>query len=257
MLALVTHCLSDPFTHYAAGLYIQLGSLFSSCPACYTTAHVCYDEDDELTSNVVSYWSKRAWQEHCWFRVMGWVLSRNKLCRRSIGRNAVMQHIAGKAEMVWMCDADFVFGNGCLDTLVQLHRNNKLHHLATPDSFYVHKTHELGDKLLASVQFDYEPPSLDQNDFMLSRAEVPIGGLQIVSGELIAEGYLPDGNWQKPVDGSKGFASFIDDRKFRQYHEKKGRRWDRIALPNLYRIRHSKSSMNPTGDSKKFRTPNG
>jgi len=157
-------------------------------------------------------------------------LGQPMLFRRAIGRNMAAMNCG--ESIVWFCDLDYCFGEGCLDSLAE--QVGPDDELVWPQEVLVNIDHATGDKMvndnLATLL-----PRPDLSLFMPLARDRAIGGLQICGGNVARQrGYLDGTKWVEPVDASKGFHQTDEDPKFRH-----GRKARAIKLPNLYWIRHS------------------
>lgn len=167
--------------------------------------------------------------------------SREKLFRRAIGRHNRTQQT--RQDVLFFTDCDYVFGEGCLPFISQnVHRDSSL---CMPANYWFANDHATGDYMLAR-NCDIESPVPDQKDFHWKRQSIAIGGMQIIGADTAKRiGYLGDTKWCKPVDPEKGFVCFRDDCNWRRVNRLKAKR---LEIPNLYRIRHSLSGRDFTGD---------
>ena len=249
----------DGLEQYAKLLHLQLSMLLRHTPKHPIMYWCCYDLADDRTTRVL---------EHAWWSAFANPLvsiiphgtTKARLFRRAILRNEIASNLDTTALAVWFGDVDTVWGPGALDAVSELAMAGKLPEISTPEKYYLNKTHAHGDAIIARTHgappFD-EPEPLDQADFIQVKNDVVIGGQMILRADIARQGYL-DGNrkWQKEADPARGFACFRCDVGYKKSQKALGRQWARIKVPNVYRIRHAKSSMNPDGLPEKFRLGN-
>lgn len=190
------------------------------------TAFLC--RDDDLTLDVLWKMKRPNLEVH--------TMSLPELLRRSIGRNIAA--LGSAADVLWFADCDYIFLNGCLATAhaACLESDQPMVH---PDYVNINKTHDLGDKLIESLDLSDSLNNcselLNPDDFYLRKEKKAIGGIQIVKGDWCREhGYLNDTKWMEPADPTKGW-SFADDIAFRKAVGGS----KPVDILNLYRIRHT------------------
>ena len=225
---------------YSKLLWHQLASLWNYPPRHPVKYWFCYTMGDGRINQVIDkFWNRK----HPSVTLTGMEMHPCKLFRRAIGRHQVTAFgETGPEDIYWFGDCDYVFGDGCLDTLSLMNKASALPDICTLDSYFVQKTHLLGDELLRRTDIHEEPRAQSLNlkfDFAQVPNKRPIGGLQIVRGPIAAEGYLADTKWQQVVNPVDGFRETIEDRKYFLAQQKLGRKWEKISLPCLYRLRHS------------------
>ena len=237
---IVTHCYAISLPQYASHLIYQLSSLITYKPEVPVRITVCHSFTDHRTVNVIN-WFRDSCPELNLHTLM---LDNNHLFRRSIGRNFCSD---GKEELTWFTDVDHVFGRDCLDSLWKIYESAQMNYdaisLLFPKQIQIHKDHATGDALIASEQ---QPRlvSVDPSDFTVKHYNRAIGGIQIVPRWYLTQyGYLRDmEKYQTPSpDKNKPFPCFRDDVVFRSQCAENGRILP-IQLPNLYRLRHSKTT---------------
>ena len=161
-----------------------------------------------------------------------------RLFRRAIGRNDAA--LSSYTDLVWFCDCDYLFGEGCIDGLWKSW--NELDQFASmmfPEKFWTMKTRELGDELIA--QNLQGVVGADPSLFTQVWSKRAFGGLQIVPGSLARErGYL-DGHRKYQTPLPRPFANFHDDVAYRKSCLRIGPIVP-LEVPNLYRLRHSKTT---------------
>lgn len=249
-ITLVTHCWAPPeFAFYADALRVQLWSLNRYPPDTLCSVCVCHDPEDKETVTAIKAYQ---WNGPETINIVPYPMERGELFRRSIARNRIGKALHPSADAMLLLDADMAFGEGCLTKLTSIIRAGQLPVLSTPTFHLISKDHATGDALLASVRAGNEP-RLDPENFVPKRHRTTLGGLMIMRRDAALEGYLDERLWQKPSDPDKGFAEFLCDTTHRRRMAGKGREWIRIDLPNWFRVRHSRSSLNPSGDPSRYR----
>ena len=229
-IAIVVHCYAIRRPVFASMLRAQLSSLILHPPKTRVSVDVCCHEQDNLVLNVVREFSSRG------LHVTADMAIGSHLMRRAIGRNACAK-LLGKqgVDIVWHCDADYFWHDGCLDTLASVEFP---HALVYPREASIHKSHAIGDRELARVN----PGELFEPDLSLFEPWKPpyaIGGLQITTGENARKGYLDGTKWTQPVPDA---TDFLDTKEDRAYRAACGGSKP-IDIPNLFRLRHSVSSF--------------
>ena len=226
---------------YSRLLCYQLSSLRLNLPsAVEVAATVFHSVEDEDTVKMLDWFA--APLAEVGVRLNPWPLPRSHLLRRSIGRHEAAKATA--ADWIWMTDADYLFGRGCLDATPQA-----LADIAGPLAFprFVHgsRSRGLGDRAIEKV----EAPGvldIDAADFRPRRMRRAIGGVQIYRGDdARVQGYLPPGpNGHRPVAGET-FRRCRGDVRFRR----RRLRTPGVAvdIPHTYRIRHSQYGRKVTG----------
>jgi hypothetical protein len=232
-IKIIVHCYAEKHPEFARMLTAQLSSLLYWQPTDRVFVTVCTSQTDILTHQVVADFGKRFECERSPVRVCAWMFAKEELFKRAIGRNAVAK--VSTADVIWFADADYLFGEKCLDTLAE----TRIEGLVFPRKVMIHRSHELGDQELKRIV----PGEIFQADLSLfeeHRVRYAIGGLQIVPGSLGRKGYLDGTRWTKPLaDASVGFQ---DTREDRIYRGEAGPSQP-IDLPSLYRMRHSASAF--------------
>jgi len=233
-IEIVVHTYAIEYPHFAKLLAYQLSSLALYPPMfCKVKVTVCWTSADVRVYEVMR-WFMLNTEVH----VVGKSLQLNDIGRRSIGRNKCA--LETKADIVWFADADYFFGEGCLDTLAGIDWSVDTS-IVYPRHVRISKNFEIGDKQI--LQMDpIEVRNIDKSGFGRMTYHRAIGGIQIVKGDFARKhGYLNNRKkFQKPTD--KPFADTIEDTPFRQHAEKYGK-MEGIRLPNLFRIRHSESAL--------------
>lgn len=247
----ITHCWSGPGGQYAKLLAYQIASLLRHPPKCHVTLTVASDDDDEPVEAIYqSFWEcpRDDARENerrvvpgpvngdlihiaptVTLRTESWY----PLCvfQRPVIRNE--RALNTKADYVWFADADYLFGDGCLDALVQI--TGRLGNLFFPRTTMISRDHATGDRYIAAPT----PLPIDPADFVPKVEKRAIGGIQIVPGVIARTyGYLPNTKWQTPApEGTNTIIGFRADARYRQAL---GNRGKPIDLPNLFRLRHSR-----------------
>jgi len=244
-LEIVLHCY-----RYSRCLSYLLSSLeINRAPSAQIQATVFWNSDDRPTLDVLRYfnehgemgrWPKYPGDQPALY-LQSHALELPRLLRRAIGRN--MAALRTRADLVWFCDGDYVFGPNCLETLATMDLpESKLWY---PREVMISKTHALGDA--ASLKAAAGPGiyHINPTDYMPSKHRA-IGGLQIVPGDVAREfGYCRATKWQNPVKDGK-WADTRGDKTFRNILGTKG---TPISLPHLYRIRQSVEGVVDTLES--------
>jgi len=248
MIHIITHCYATRFPQYAVFLRAHLSSLLLYPPKTRVQVTVCCDPEDKLTEAVLE-----DFRGSFLTRLEIYPMSRDRLFRRSIGRNEVS--LKSKADLVWFADVDHVFVDGCLDSLdekwpkLKALQPNCL--MVYPNEIMIHKTHAIGNKFWKdSFTKKGRLLNIDYEDFTLKINHKAIGGIQIVDGNYVREfGYLNNQKrWLKPTEPSIPFPSFTDDVKFRNLLMSRGIVC-KISIPNLYRLRHSNTTYKQVIDN--------
>ena len=272
---IVSHVWAGPRDQYAKALCYQLSSLILHPPTIDVTMTVFYTPEDSATVAVLAFFEQlRSERRLSYFadverkpeqktvflpRVIydkaklrtaerqddspvTWnfrPLPKNSLLQRAIGRNMAAKQT--KADVIWMADADYLWCEGCLDSLTQL--AGKLGPLWFPRETLLQVSHALGDATLDAVTEpgiyainedcgDDEPAEFEPK--IEKRA---IGGIQIVAGDVARKvGYCDGTKWMTPVpEGTDYVAGFKSDVDFRWALGTDG---EPIDVPNLFRLRH-------------------
>ena len=167
------------------------------------------------------------------------------LFRRAIGRN--MCALNTGADLVWFTDCDYAFGLNCLRVITQNY--GKMAGLLMPRNLQISNDHQTGDATIARGRSEALPELIDE-DYSQRRQRICIGGVQIIGGDLARErGYLNGTKWIEPVDASYGFRSCRCDKAFRKWL---GMPAQRVPIPNVYRLRHSKDGRDYNLDGDKL-----
>jgi hypothetical protein len=147
--------------------------------------------------------------------------------QRPIGRNLAAK--STKADVIWFTDADYVFGEGCLDA-VWVPQDGGIYH---PEHEY-RTTREAKVDMIEILQKDDSDASIVRiapSQFVLTDIKRAVGGVQIISGDTARLiGYLPDDKkWQKPLEQyNRDDGSAFWRNKFETFGT--------MAIPNVFRI---------------------
>ena len=225
MIEVISHCFG---VRYAALLVYHFSSLVlrESKPITMT---VIYIIDDKPTITVLEYFSKL---NVPWIRWNFIPMVSKLVYQRPIGRNIAAKQ--STADIVWFADCDYVFGDGCLDTLWALHplKNDAVF---WPEGILYCTNLSCWKEIVSITRKGDEviPKIVDVNplQFTLTIMKRAIGGVQIVSGDTARKyGYLPDDAiWQRPIqkydhdDGTAFWREQFDS-------------LSKLTLPNVYRI---------------------
>jgi len=232
MIEIVTHCYAEELPQYASMLRAHLSSFVLHPPKEELEVVVATTLTDLKTIDVVTYFEKNTT-----LNVVLLLLEPSYLWRRAIGRNLVAMQT--KADAVWFCDADYLFGCGCIDKAMEGWRSLGCPSLTWPRSTQIHATHEMGDEYwrnhIEAAGIIEAPP---QEHFVHHKLRKAIGGVQLASREYLKEfGYLNNTNWTKPVNCP--FPDTMDDVAFRRQCEARGGLKGPFHTENLFRLRHS------------------
>lgn len=230
MIDIITHCWSGVIDQYAYLLHYQLNSVAECLPESVKVRfNVCTAEEDTLTRGIVEMMREKVEIREHLFDVPD-------LMRRAIGRHQVALDLSEDSELVWFADCDYLFGEGCLDTLYA--KNQTSASVIWPSYALTNTTHAIGDGLVLNAKAgDVRMPP--ESLFYPKRNRAAIGGIQITQSKIAREaGYMQEGSrWLKPVpDGA--WRRTKEDPRWRKYMRAYGTRL-RLELPNLYRIRHT------------------
>lgn len=231
---IVTHAYAVELPQFATFLRYQLSSLVLNPPAVPFLIEVRYSPDDRRTAEVVNEFSVRLGAQIG----LSQMQPPERLFRRAIGRNEAA--LSSHADLVWFCDCDYLFGEGCLDGLWKSWNGmDQFASMVYPETFWTMMSREDGDEVASheTPGIRYVSPDL----FVQVKSKKAFGGLQIVPGSLARKhGYL-DGSrrYQKPL--AKPFANFHDDVAFRKSCLQHGPIVP-VEVPNLFRLRHTKTT---------------
>lgn len=234
-IEIVSHCFAQRFPHYAKALIYQLSSLVLHPPKrCKVTATVCFDMYGDATTWKVLQW----FEANTDLPIKLIHLDLPYLGRRCIGRNLAAR--TSEADVVWFTDVDYVFQEGCLDTLIELEWPEGST-MIFPSQVMIHREHTTGDKAFERVEGP-ELVEIDKSEFVPKRCNKAIGGIQIVQGGFArSHGYLDgDAKWQKPVSDGR-FHACKCDVPYRQFCGSVGV-VGKVDLPGVYRMRHTQAA---------------
>ena len=228
MIEMVTHCYNPPGTdQYAQLLKWQLASLANNPPKTRYQITVCHWDRDEAMFDMIA-----GLKELCLGVSLSFLpMEQGKLFRRAIGRNIRAKRT--KAKVIWFTDCDYLFGEGCLDTVVDLVSQNM--GLCIPATVKINVDHATGNAAIERER-DNPLPQIIESEFKERREKKAIGGLQIIGGRTANQiGYLDGTSWVDPVDASKGFRSCRCDKVWRTKNKLAS---TRLPILNCYRMRH-------------------
>lgn len=242
LITIITHCWNDPrIPIYSDLLRIQINSLFTWPPeSTNVELIVAYCEEDAKTRAVVREGEANSDGQ---IAVTGLPLAKNWLMRRSIGRNIAARTMCCKSDVVWFADCDYVFGRYCLDDATYMVSQSALNALFHPQKTWISKNHQIGDNQREDLtNAEFANLTLFMDDFEEKIEDRAIGGIQIVKGvDARHFGYLNGfPKWQRPKQDNESLDNFRDDLEYRRHVMAV---MQAIDIRDLYRIRHSKSSM--------------
>lgn len=232
-LEIISHVWCPPgLDIYAKLLRMQFASLVHHPPPEATLYTICFSSEDKTTSRTVRELLEVKRPETLNLLFMD--SKPGELFRRAHLRN--QRAINTEAEIVWFTDVDYLFGEGCLeDVLDQVDRYSNL---VCPKYVYTCKSHSRGQMLIDTMT--EKLPRIDPQHFTRRKQHKGIGGIQIVGSELLHKiGYLNRSpGWSDATTEENGFRSCRCDRRFRAERE--------IELPppylpirSVYRMRHA------------------
>lgn len=226
-LEIVSHC-----WRYARLLNYQLSSLVLFPPRnTHVTMTVVLTCEDPETVRVVEYFATKC--SGSLVTVRPWILDRQQLMRREIGRNQVA--LATEADWVWFTDCDHCFGKDALDS-IETAAEGVNDVLIFPRHVLTHESHALGDAAIENLVSIPEIAGLKEHEFSPKLNRRAIGGVQIARGAVVRElGYLKDSKLQHWY--AETWQRCIGDTWFRRKLESRG---TPVDIPNVFRIRHSK-----------------
>lgn len=232
LLDIVVHAYAEDIPDFASLLTAQLSSIIRHPPASgCAVVNVCTAPTDRLTLDVVEQFRERS--RKTTVSIVPRCYTTDMLFRRAIARNMLAK--STRADLVWFADCDYMVGPGTLDAMLAVECDTLWH----PKKVLIHKSHQEGDEFIARIA-PGRPAEGDLGRFEEHRVSIAIGGLQFVSGDVArARGYLDGTRWVKPVDPAGGFRDTQEDRVYRGSFERRLS----FDIPNLYRLRHSKSAF--------------
>jgi hypothetical protein len=220
MIEIVTHCFGERF---ATLLNYHLSSIVlnESKPV---TATVIFATSDKLTTKVLSHFSAI---DRPWIMWNFIHMPIQSVYQRPIGRNLAAK--SSKADVIWFTDADYVFGDGCLNA-VWVPQDDGIYH---PEHEYrtARKSKvQMIDALLKKSDIEVGIVPIDPSKFVNTEIRRAVGGVQIISGDTARKiGYLPNKEWQKPLeqynrdDGSAFWRNLFT-------------KFGTMVIPNVFRI---------------------
>jgi hypothetical protein len=225
-IELVSHC-----WRYSRLLCYQLSSLLLHAPeSCAVVMTVFCTGEDEGTVRAMDFFESQSWPSSV--SLKRWQLSREQLMRREIGRN--LAALATEGDWIWFTDCDYCFGGGALDALPAAVAGRS-ENLVYPRQIMISRTHELGDSTIQQLESGPAILDVQAEDYVPHIYRRAIGGVQIVRGSVARErGYLKNSRIQRRT--GREWQGFVGDVQFRRSLGTSG---VPIALPNVYRIRHS------------------
>ena len=231
-LEVVTHC-----WNYSRLLTYQLSSFYLYPPEeSKVRVTVFYAEEDTGTKQVFDFFSTLPKPKTV--KIVPSCLPRRNLMCRAYGRHLAAQKTS--ADLIWFTDVDYCFGPGCLDTLAKL-TNKSVHkpkRLFYPRVILGSKKHVFGDKAIAKLDDGLKVIDIERDDFGKMTYSKAIGGVQIIRGDTARKlGYCKDHVLGK-CNMSDNWLPTIEDRVIRVILGTNGQP---LELPNVFRIRHSRS----------------
>ena len=242
-IAVVVHAFAETIPQYAAMLTAQLSSVCIWQPeTCQVEFQVWTAETDQLTHRVCAAFKQQLATKWNPATIKVRTLPKKELFRRAIGRNISAKEC--EADLMWFADADYIFGDMCLDAVASTNFEAiKPHEMVFPGHYWQSTDHAAGDRELERIS----PGSLfrpDINSYSKRRLKMGIGGLQIVPREVALRGYCDGTEWVKPLKREAGFQDTAEDRVYRGSICSSVP----IVVPNLYRIRHTAAAFEPPQD---------
>lgn len=225
-LEIITHCWK-----FSRVLAYQLSSLALNPPQrLAVVVNVMYSEDDEPTVKMLQFFHGKVPLKES-------PLPHSQLFRRAYGRNIAAK--ATQADLVWFCDADYVFGTACLDSLAgKTFADDQIYY---PREILENLTLELGDEYALRVTGPNIYP-VDPADFQPRKMRKAIGGLQIVTGDTARkDGYCDGCKVSHETDRCSWHNLTMGDQVYRGMMGVN--RGTPISLPNLRRIRQSQRGV--------------
>ena len=239
-LEFITHVYAEKLPDFAKMFTAQLSSLYYWSPKCEVQVSVCTLHSDMLTQRVCREFGRRFRSERRHIAISKFMFTPAQLFNRAYGRNQVAKQTT--ADVVWFCDADYIFGSGCLDALGEIWSSGFPATLIYPRHVMIHNSHKVGDAEIAKIT----PGNLftsDLSQYHRIRMTRAIGGIQIVTGETARKGYL-DGKWgSSEATDATDFQKTLTDVAYHKRVGKDGKEMKSIMLPNLYRMRHLASAF--------------
>ena len=226
--------------NYGRLLAYQISSLFLY-PSQYNVrlTIVCCPEDTRTLATIGFFVADERIPENLTIRP--WLLKKENLMRRAIGRNAVA--LTEDADVLWYADCDYLFREGttkdgqvfgnCIDALMETDLSDE--QIVYPRWIQKTESMEAGDELMKEMDV-LDVRDVPEEKFCWSKLTRAVGGAQIVKGSTARRyGYLPDNaKHQQPSDV---WLKTRCDVAYRR--EIAAGRGTGIQLPGVYRIRHS------------------
>ena len=192
----ISHCWAGQLVQYAQALVYQLSTIVNNPPAVNTRFTICFTPTDYYTMAVLKFFSdvrvsNLEWDFHS--------MEKRNLMRRAIGRNEVGK--ASDARVIWFTDVDYLIKGLSLSDASEL--CGKQFDLVHPFEIQRSKTHEHGDRMLQDVDpLHPRVLKLRGDSFKASRMPRAIGGVQIVSGDVVRKHGFCDGikRWMRPAN---------------------------------------------------------
>lgn len=223
-LEVVSHCWK-----YSHLLVYQLSSLVHHAPTkLEVTMTVFYCEEDAKTVELLEYFGGIDVPGVTW----NWrALSRQRLFRRSIGRNIAARETS--ADWVWFTDCDLVFREDCLDELCEA-LQGRTDALVFPREERCTSLLPESAPMLKAGGGAPQLVDIPTEKFTVRRRTRATGPLQITHGDVArACGYCEALSlYQQP---SETWCKAYEDRAFRWLLRSQG---VPLELPGVYRIRH-------------------
>lgn len=222
-LQIVVHC----WLYHRLFTY-QLSSLVLNPPSEEVKFTVFYSLEDKNTCSTLDYF-KLILPKNVVLDLRP--KEKEQLFRRGIGRQEIA--LSTQADWVFYTDADILFLEGCLDSMIKETQKCK-EDLAYPKELIACKTHALGDFHMSRVTHPeiYRIPKIQ-----FQREKVPraIGGVQLVRGSKLRDlGYCEE----KYLQSASEWQNTKEDISLRRLIGSKGVPLDII---NCYRLRHTRS----------------
>jgi hypothetical protein len=185
---------------------------------------VIYAVGDKPTTNILECFSSIS---KPWIKWNFIHMPIQSVYQRPIGRNLAAK--STKADVIWFTDADYVFGEGCLNA-VWVPQDSSIYH---PEHEY-RTTRKAKVDMIELLQKDDSDASVVRiapSQFVLTDIKRAVGGVQIISGDTARRiGYLPDDKkWQKPLEQyNRDDGSAFWRNKFKTFGT--------MSIPNIFRI---------------------
>jgi hypothetical protein len=234
---IISHCYALKIPDFAKMLTAQISSLILWPPTVNTILTVCTTPEDVVTGKAMIGLANAVKPP---VKLDLLFLEKTDLFRRAIGRNKAAK--ASGADVCWFADADYLFGHGCIDAVAAVKFPDCGPEFVLPRDAAIHVDHDAGDAELARIEIG-EVFTPDLSKFKHWGPRLPIGGLQIVSGDVARNGYLDGTKWIKPLaDASLGFQNTSEDSRYRKSRYGGGSRFF-ADIPGVYRMRHWESAF--------------